>query len=129
MRFGPFARIALPSRAADAGLSSQVTWPSRVASEPDLEVRIVLGVDGVDEPHLMRHGGHDQGVGPRAVAEEAYPAQQGAVCDARRREDDALAGARVLRAVDAAGAGVAHAPQPPRSGLLGEAQPARDPAV
>jgi hypothetical protein len=42
----------------------------RLSLETDLDVGIVLGVDGVNEPDLVGHGGHDQAVSADALAEE-----------------------------------------------------------
>src|SRR5947207_13956500 len=69
------------------GSPSCTTVCRRWRSETDLHVRIVLGVDRVDEPDLVRHRGHDERVRPRALAEEPYPTQQRAVGDASRRGD------------------------------------------
>src|SRR4051812_33003932 len=75
--------------------------PHPPPSEANFQVRVALGVDGIDEADLVWHRRHHEGVGPRAIAEEAYSPEERPVCDARRREDDALAGREVLRPVHA----------------------------
>src|ERR1044071_9040 len=97
-----------------------VSLESQVFSEADLHVRIALGVDGVDEPDLMWHARHDESVRSSAVSEEAHAPEQRAVRHSRRREDDALAGGEVFRAIDALDVRNPHALEPLAVRLLGE---------
>src|SRR6185295_8708908 len=106
-----------------------VSLESQVSSEADLDVWIALGVDGVDEPDLMWHGRHDQSVRPSAVSEEADAAEQRAVRDSRRREDDALAGGEVFGAIDALDVRNPHALEPLAVRFLGEDELGLDLAV
>src|SRR5437763_6767333 len=66
----------------------------------DHGVRAALDVDGVNEAYVARLGRHHERVCASARAEEAHPAQERAVGDARRDEDDLPAGREVVRVVD-----------------------------
>src|SRR5437588_3938289 len=59
-----------------------------------------LDVDGVNEAYVARLGRHHERVRAAARAEEAHPAQERAVGDARRDEDDLPAGREVVRVID-----------------------------
>src|SRR5437588_2767518 len=59
-----------------------------------------LDVDGVNEAYVARLGRHHERVRASARAEESDAAQERAVCDARRDEDDLPAGREVVRMVD-----------------------------
>src|SRR3989442_11893849 len=81
-------------------------------SEPDADVRVVLGVDGVDEADQVRDRHHHEAVGPGAITEEAHSLEQAPVGDACRREDHVLAGGQVVREVDLLQARDPHLPEP-----------------
>src|SRR5438105_4720393 len=63
-------------------------------------VRAALDVDCINEAYVARLGRHHERVRATARAEEADAAQERAVGDARRDEDDLLAGREVVRVVD-----------------------------
>src|SRR5438874_8172286 len=77
-----------------------------------------LDVDGVNEAYVARLGRHHERVRASARAEEADAAQERAVCDARRNEDDLPAGREVVRMVDLVWVADAHLLQA-REHLLG----------
>src|SRR5438093_4859270 len=71
---GPLTR--LPPRGQVPGVFGE--GYERVGrTEPDLDVRIVLGMDGVDEPDLRGHGRHEQRMGAHAVAAKPDSVQEG----------------------------------------------------
>src|SRR5256714_1295838 len=81
-------------------------------------VRAALDVDGVNEAYVARLGRHHERVCASARAEEADAAQERAVGDARRDEDDLPAGREVVRVVDLVRVADAHLLQA-REPLLG----------
>src|SRR5207237_6161078 len=78
--------------------SSLIPSPSSLKS--DHGVRAALDVDCINEAYVARLGRHHERVRATARAEEADAAQERAVGDARRDEDDLLAGREVVRMVD-----------------------------
>src|SRR2546427_9695685 len=84
--------------------------PSRSESNPDVRIRI--DVDAVDETYLMRVRLHHERSRPDSVTEEADASHQRAVRDARGREDNPLAGRKLLRPVHLLEVGDAHGAAP-----------------
>src|SRR5579885_1300390 len=78
----------------------------------DYRVRAAFDVDGVNEAYVARLGRHDERVGSSARAEEADAAQERAVGDSGRDEDDLLAGREVVRVINLVRVADAHLPEP-----------------
>src|SRR6185436_12147216 len=70
------------------------------ASEADLDVLLRRDVNTVDEPDAVRVVLHDDRARANAVAEETDALHEGALGDARGREDDVVARREILRLVD-----------------------------
>src|SRR5260370_22666595 len=98
-------------------------------SEPDAHVRVVLGVDGVDESDQVRVRHHDEAMGPDPVTEEAHPLEQAAVGHTRGRDGPVPARSEVVREVDLLQARDPHLLEALRVGRLGEHEFALDLSV
>src|SRR5215208_2899692 len=79
-------------------LPSLITYHSSL--KPNDRVGAALDVDGVDEAYVARLGRHHERVRAVTRPEEADAAQERAVGDAARDEDDLLARREVVRVVD-----------------------------
>src|SRR5438094_54652 len=112
--------MSIPSSGSSTWRSASLT-SSFVGTNSSLPMRLVAEqphffaafareeVHAVDEPHPVAARAHDEGVGARAVGQEADAAQQVAVRDARRGDDDLarrelLGGEDTRRVLDSGGA-------------------------
>ena len=83
--------------------------PGAVLQPDDTDPGRVLNVDGIDEANLARRRGHHQGVRADAAAEQPDAAEQVAVGDPGRGEDDVGAAHQLLGPEDPVGIADAHA--------------------
>jgi hypothetical protein len=73
--FVQFVQVA--DKVGTAGEAVQAHRPNAISrSESNLDIGVVLGMDGVDEADLMRERRHQKGLGPDAVAEEPHATEE-----------------------------------------------------
>src|ERR1051326_3565616 len=93
--------IAATPPARMAAAASATDLPRRMRrSEANLHVFLRCHVDAFDEADAMRVVLHDHRARADAVAEKSHALHERPVGDARRGEDDVLAGREILRVVD-----------------------------